>query len=184
MAWVFERDGKWVVKWKDASGRWRQRRTVCATKLEAKTLLRELSRKAEFQRQGLQAPDAPNRLTFGELLDWYGKNFEAQFRSHGDRHAAEKHLRPTLGDKLLSEVTAARIDEVLSMLAQLEDRPLAPKSLNNLRGFVHGVFSKAIQRGLWNGGNPAAAVPRRRVPKRIPSYLKPEEVTLVLPKLP
>src|SRR4051794_27570835 len=113
MAWVFQRDGKWVIKWKDAAGRYRQRRTDCAPKVQAKTLARELSRKTEFQRVGLQAPDAPGRLTFGELLDWYWENFGAQLRSKGTRLSAERHLRPTLGERPLLDVTGALIDEVL-----------------------------------------------------------------------
>lgn len=151
-----------------------------ATKLEAQSLARELERKAEFQRHGLEPIEGPVSLTFAELLDWYAQNFAGQLRSQGDRRAAEKHLRPSLGALMLSEVTAARIDEALSAAADA----LAPKSLNNLRGFAQTVFSKAIQRGLWKGANPADAVPRRKVPKRAPSYLKAEEVGLVLAQVP
>jgi integrase len=32
--------------------------------------------------------------------------------------------------------------------------------------------------------NPVAAVPRRKIPKRLPSYLKPDEVTQLLPHVP
>jgi integrase len=85
-----------------------------------------------------------------------------------------------LGPLALPEVTAARIDEALSAAADA----LSPKSLNNLRGFAQTVFSKAIQRGLWKGANPADAVPRRKVPKRAPSYLKAEEVAPVLAEVP
>jgi len=180
VASIFKRDGAWVVKWKNGAGRWVQRRTTCATKLEAQGLARELERKAEYQREGLEPIEKPVSLTFGELLDWYEQNFAGQLRSQGDRLAAEKHLRPHLGALALPEVTAARIDEALCAAAA----ELAPKSLNNLRGFAQTVFSKAIQRGLWKGANPADAVPRRKVPKRAPSYLKAEEVGPVLAQVP
>ncbi len=179
MASIFKRDGSWVVKWKNGAGRWVQRRTNCATKLAAQELARELERKAEFQRLGLEPIEVPVSLTFGELLDWYAQNFAGQLRSQGDRLAAEKHLRPRLGALAIPEVTTARIDEALSAAADL-----SPKSVNNLRGFAQTVFSKAIQRGLWKGASPVDAVPRRKVPKRAPSYLKAEEVGPVLAQVP
>ncbi len=111
---------------------------------------------------------------------WYAQNFAGQLRSQGDRRAAEKHLRPRLSALALPEVTAARIDEALSAAADA----LTPKSLNNLQGFAQTIFSKAIQRGLWMGANPADAVPRRKVPKRVPFYLKAEEVGPVLAQVP
>jgi integrase len=180
VASIFKRDGSWVVKWKNGAGRWMQRRTSCATKLEAQELARELERKAEFQRHGLEPIEGPVSLTFGDLLEWYEQHFAGQLRSQGDRLAAEKHLRPRLGTLALPEVTAARLDEALSAV---EDA-LSPKSLNNLRGFAQTLFSKAIQRGLWKGANPADAVPRRKVPKRAPSYLRAEEVGPVLAQVP
>lgn len=177
MGSIFRRDGAWVVKWKDGRGRWLQRRTSCATKLEAQGLARELERKAEFQRLGVEPIEAPTAMTFAELLGWYWSEFGAQLRSQSARFSEAKHLRPSLGHLQLSEVTAARIDSALCERAG----ELSPKSLNTLRGFVQTVFNKAIQRELWKGTNPAEAVPRRRVAKRPPSYLKPDEVTQVLP---
>ncbi len=46
MASVFQRDGGYVVKWRDAAGRWRMHRTTCETKLEAKRLGADLERQA------------------------------------------------------------------------------------------------------------------------------------------
>ena len=40
---------------------------------------------------------------------------------------------------------------------------LSPKSLNGLRGNVHTIFARAIERGVWQGQNPAKAVKRRKV---------------------
>jgi len=41
---------------------------------------------------------------------------------------------------------------------------LSPKSINGLRGNVHTIFARAIERGLWQGHNPAKAVKRRKMP--------------------
>jgi hypothetical protein len=35
---VFLREGTWVVTWRNAAGRWQQRRTPCDTKAEARAL--------------------------------------------------------------------------------------------------------------------------------------------------
>jgi len=179
MASVFKRDDTWVVKWKDGAGRWRQQRTDFHTRLEAVEYGRELDRKATFQRAGLEPLERPPALTFGELLDWYEAHFARTLKSRSDLLLARRHLRPALGQLALVDVTAARIDEVLSSKAE----ELSAKTLNNLRAFVQAVFSRAIQRKLWNGPNPAKEVPRRKVPRRIPAFLRPEEVTALLAHL-
>ena len=38
MSSVFKREGAWVVKWRDAAGRWRQQRTTCTSVGEARRL--------------------------------------------------------------------------------------------------------------------------------------------------
>ncbi len=182
MAWVFKRDGSWVIKWMDGAGRYRQRRTDCKTRLEA--MAQKLALKAEYQRAGIEPTEGPSRISFNELLDWYWKNFGELLRSKGSRFSAKRHLQPTLGPLTLPEVTSARIDEVLANARKKDGKLLQPKTVNTLRAFVHTVFNKAIQRSIWKLANPVAAVPKRKVPKRLPSYLKPDEVTQVLPHVP
>ena len=177
---VFKRDGGWVIKWKDGAGRWRQQRTNSATKAEAQELEPGVARKAEFQRSGVEPMNRAVHLTFGELLDWHQEQFGRHHRSDAMRQFAEKHLRPAFGILPLVDVTAGRIDQLLTERSV----DLAPKSINHLRSIVHTLFSRAIQRELWRGANPAKGVKRRKVPKRVPSFLKPEEVTLVLPQVP
>ena len=63
MASVFKRDGFYVVKWKDASGRWRQKRTHCVTKDEAKRFVHDLEHMAERQRRSRPAAyEQPNDI--------------------------------------------------------------------------------------------------------------------------
>jgi integrase len=176
---VFKRDGAWVVKFKNHAGRWQQQRTRCATKHEAKLYLHQLEHRAEQQRMGLVPLEAPKSLTFGELVRWHHQAFP-KWRATSDTLLAMKHLLPTLENRPVVEVTSARIDEVLAT----KEAVLAPKSLNNLRSWLQGVFTRAIQREVWNGSNPATAVPRRKVAARMPSFLKPEEVRVVLAEVP
>src|SRR3954469_6643100 len=177
MANVFERDGVWIAKWQDAAGRWRQKRTSCATKGEARRLAEDLARKAERQREGLEPmPVAGPPITFAELLDWWWEEYGQRLRSRDLRSFVDKHLRASLGKLTLREVTTSQLEGML----QRKSRDLAPKSLNNLRGLLHRIFALAIKREKWIGSNPATGVERRKVPKRLPQFLRLEEVPRLL----
>jgi integrase len=176
---AFKERNAWVVKWKNAAGNWKKERTQCATKAEAKAYAHQLQHRADLQRRGLAPIDHPSGMTFGELVAWHDEQFGGVKRSNSDRLLAGKHLT-SLNALPLVELSAARIDEVLTS----KEAALSPKTLNNLRAWVQGVFARAIQRQVWTRENPANLVPRRKVPKRMPSYLKPDEVQAMLAFLP
>ncbi len=172
MASVFEKHGKYYARWKDAAGRWRKQATSCRTKRDAQRDADDLERKAERQRKGLEplAQDAP-QMTFAELFEWWWKEYGT--RLHGDNEAfARKRLLLPLGGLAVVEVTAAKIEGALQGLSD----ELSPKSLNGLRGNVHTIFARAIERGLWQGQNPAKAVKRRKVPRKVFDTLRADEV--------
>ncbi len=177
MASVYWKNEKWYVRFKDGTGRWRDTSTKAGLKTEAKELAKELERKAERQRRGLE-PIPTEEVTFGELMDWWWQDFGRRLRSHTIRSFAEKHFRTSLGPLPLKSVTAAKIE---SVLRQCEN--LSPESLNHLRAFAHRLFALAERRGLRTGSNPASAVPRFKVAKRLPEYLRQEEVPRVLAAL-
>ena len=52
MASIFGREGVWVIKWKNLSGKWITERTKCATKAQAKNYANDLERHVEQQRNG------------------------------------------------------------------------------------------------------------------------------------
>src|SRR4051812_34675742 len=58
MASVFQRDGTYYVRWKDAAGRWRKQVSSCTTKRHAQRYADDLERKAERQSKGLE----PSRI--------------------------------------------------------------------------------------------------------------------------
>jgi len=167
----------WSARWRDATGRWREKRTKCRTKTEALVLARDLEHLADRQRLGLE-PLLPRRasMSFAQLFAWWWTEYGHRRRSPDIDRVARKHLLPTLGGVALSEVTPARIEGLL--VAKTDE--LAPRSLNHLRGLIHTVFAKAIRREVWSGANPAALVERRKVPKRPPQYLQPEEAEALL----
>ncbi len=84
-----------------------------------------------------------------------------------------------------AEVTLSKLEGVLNSRAADSGREngLSPASINHLRGLVHRIFTLAIRNGLWPGPNPAIAVPRRKVPRRIPEYLRLSEVPRMLAEL-
>ena len=60
---------------------------------------------------------------------------------------------------------------------------LAPQTLNHLRGYLRSAFEAARRAGKYGGTNPAAEVRKRRVPRRVPDYLKANEVPSVMEAL-
>jgi integrase len=103
-------------------------------------------------------------------------------RSPTVRPFLDRHLRPSLEDLPLREVTTARIQRLLAD----KSSALAPKTLNELRAFLHNIFEVArAQGGPWEGRvNPAAAVERRKVTQQPKKILVPDEWPPVLAQLP
>ena len=179
MATPYKREGRWIVQWKDSAGTWRQERTKCRNKLEAGEYLRQLENQAQNERRGLQPIHKPSTMNFGELLDWYAENFGQLHRWQLMGTFVANHLRPELGQLTIPEITGPRISALLNSKRET----LAPKSINHLRTGVHVIFASAIKRGLWQGANPAREVPRMKVPRRLPTWLKSEEVESMLAEL-
>lgn len=179
MASVFNRDGVWVVKWRNAAGHWKQERTRCATKAEAKRYASRLEQRADEQRRGLAPQETPTTMTFGDLLGWYDEHHAHLVKSPSRRLTAGKNLAE-INPLPLVEVTTARLEEVLNAKA----KTLKPETINSLRAFAHRLFNLAMRAGLWTLPNPVSRIPRAKVPKRPPSWLRPEEVSLLLPQVP
>ncbi len=182
MASVFKRDGVWIAKWRDAAGRWRQERTACATKEEAKRFARDLEVQVERQVHGLEPlPTSSPHKTFADLAEWWWREHGKNLASHATQRASlDLHLLPALGSLPLVEVTAGKIDGALAVA----ERTLSAKTVNNLRTLVQGIFSLAIRREeVPLLVNPVARVPKRKVAKRLPTYLKADEVPPMLAML-
>jgi len=180
VASVIKRGGTWYARWKDGAGRRRSEKTVCTTRKEAQRLADDLERKAERQRHGLEPlhEEAPP-MTFGELFDWWLREYAAHQRSDSEGFY-RKRLLPGLARLPLQEVSPARLEGLLQ--AQTKDG-LSPKSVNELRGAVYTLFRRATQRGLWRGLNPAAGIEKRKVPRKLYDTLRAEEVPLLLAAL-
>jgi hypothetical protein len=93
------------------------------------------------------------RPLFGELLNWWLETYSKGTQSHTrNESAVKRHLLGTdLAKVQLHRVTKGDVE----MLLQSKKHELNPKSLNNLRGFLHRAFSAAEDAGKYNGPNPS-----------------------------
>ena len=124
-------------------------------------------------------PERAAALTFGELLDrWWTET---------DRDCGR---RPS-GSSRRSTSAASSARSRSPRSTRAGSRPSSqrrPASSRRRRGTTSapprtGSSPGRIRRKLWAGANPAAAVPRLKVPKRLPRYLQPDEVRAVLAAL-
>lgn len=177
---VFLRDGGYVVKWRDAAGLWRTKRTTCDTKAEARRLAADLERQAERQSLGLEARPTDTSMTLAELCEGWLLHRQGRHASReADRARLGKHVfAHPLGRAPLSRVTTEALEQLLSDMGRAG---AAPASVNRIRSSLHAAFERARKAKLWTGPNPVSDVEPRRVPKRAYATLRAEEVALLLP---
>ncbi len=168
MASVTKRGSKWYAMWNDALGRPRQKVTPATTKTEAMLFAREKERQAWRQREGLE-PLLTERLTFGELMDWWWERYGSTRRAYTKEHFhtfVEKQL-DELRSFPLTPATAGEFADRLDKLLDEKGKVLAPQSVNHLRSAAFGMFERARdpKHRKWVGENPVRWVKRRKIPK-------------------
>jgi len=183
MAYARLRGKTWSVRWKDALGAWQETASTATTKREADRLCRELERKVERQRLGLEPLPADASMTFGELCTWWLDNRCPPATRYDETKRLGKHvLRTKLGELRLAHVDSAAIDARLYELERKEGA--SPASVNKVRSVLSTVIHRATQAKIWIGPNPVELVEPRRVPKRTYEVLSAEEVERLLPFVP
>ena len=110
---------------------------------------------AESRRQRRQ------EMTFAELFDQYMERHAKQRKRswQADQDAYTRHIARPLGNKKLSAITRKDIADIHGRIGK--DRPT---TANRLLALLSSVFGRAIEFGLWEGGNPCAGV--RRFPEQ------------------
>ena len=92
-----------------------------------------------------------------------------------------KHIiGSTLGARRLVDVTAGHVEAFL----EEKSADFSAETLNHLRGYLGRAFTMARRAKRFVGPNPVSDVPKRKVPHRLPDYLRPEEVVAVLANVP
>jgi integrase len=114
------------------------------------------------------------------LRSWLETHAKSTASYDSTRYMVERHLIPSsLGQQALVAVTPGAIEALLKSKAA----DLAPQTLNHLRGYLRSAFEAARRAGKYGGTNPLTEVRKRRVPRRVPDYLRRSEVPLIMDAL-
>lgn len=182
MGSVFERGGKFYLKWRDAGGR--RIRRVCAarTKKQALLLLAELELSVDRQRKGLEARPVESGKTLGQVCEWWLETKCSKSSLKRETSRLRLHIVGSLaGDLPLLSVTTEALQERFDALKKAG---AAPGSLKKLRSTLISVFFRARKAKLWAGPSPIEGVEVDRVPKRVHKTLRTEEVPGLLAWVP
>ena len=181
MASVFLKRGTWYLQVVDARGGRRCIASTAPTKTAAKRLAIELEARYERQRLGLEVRDLEGGGgTVNELMEWWIETFLKKAGSKTGDSSIRKHIIGSpLGATLLVDVTPGKIDRFLSS----KEDGLSARSVNHLRGYLSRAFTMARRMERFPRANPVADVPKRKVAKRLPDYLRPHEVPPLLASL-
>ncbi|HEY3449906.1 MAG TPA: tyrosine-type recombinase/integrase [Myxococcales bacterium] len=183
MSYAYTKPGSSVIYlgFKDASGRRVQQRSAALTLTEGRRLARDLERKAERIRDGLEAA-APTPTTFAALAKRYLDEVASQKRSEAHiKSRCNVHLVPEIGARLLSEIRAGDVEGFLS---RKSTGGLKPQTVEHLRRTLHAILGFGIRAGLLRGENPIAAVPRRKIAERAIRVLEPALAAKVVASVP
>ena len=178
MASVFLKRRTWYLKIQDASGRWVARPSKARNKTEAKGLAAELEAQLDRQRKGLEPMELPDGGgTVDGLMAWWIEKFLRKAGSSTGESSIRKHIIGSpLGKLRLTDVTPGKVD---LFLTDKEDG-LSARSVNHLRGYLSRAFTMARRMERFPRVNPVADVPKRKVVKRLPDYLRATEVPQLL----
>jgi len=182
MAQPYLRGKRWYLKYKDARGRWQDQVCDAHTKGRALELLREIQVAEDRARHGLDMrPPEDGGGTVDDLIGWWAEKFLKRKVSYGPCIGTiRKHLvGSALGARRLVDVTAGDVEAFL----EEKSHELAAETLNHLRGYLGRAFTMARRAKRFVAPNPVGDVPKRKVPQRLPDYLRPDEAVAVLAEM-
>jgi integrase len=185
MASVFQKRGRWYLRFKDRDGHWTKQASAARNRTEAKRLAGEAERLEERYRLGMESP-RPVAPPLREALGWWLETYVKGKPSYEKiKHPVELHLLTSkLADMPLDRITPGDVEQLLqekSRTVGAKKKPLGPQSLNHLRGFLHRTFTAAIKKRMVAGPNPIDEVAVWKMRKRREhDFLRPHEVIPVL----
>lgn len=132
----------------------------------------------ELEQAAIEAAK-PKEQTFAELFEWYLKEYGAQLGSEETAESLVRvHVLPTMGALPLSAVTTDALESLFNSKLKTPKQPkapLAPASINRLRGVVVRVFNVAKRRHKV-AANVAEETPSFAVTKKLKQILAIDEV--------
>ncbi len=116
------------------------------------------------------------------MVEWWVNQFLAKRASYAQCIGTiRKHIIGSkLGGRRLVDVKSGHVEAFLEEKAG----DFSAETLNHLRGYLGRAFNVAIRTQRFSGSNPVSKVPKRKIPRKLPDYLRPEEVVPVLANVP
>jgi integrase len=166
---LYEKSGSYYGRWRTATGRRVNRKVGPIRKPGESDGLTRAQAERQFRRmqeaEELAPRPAPGARvpSVDDLTTSLRERLELRGSRKSYREACEYmqrvHIEPHLGDRKATEVATADVEALGRVLLK---NGLAPKSVRNILGLLHGVFEHGIDRG-WLSENPVrrAEKPRR-----------------------
>jgi integrase len=182
MASAFKRGKKFVLKWKDQSGRWRSRTSSAKGQKEADRLAWELEMKCERQRIGLEPRARVDEVpTLGELLS---KWIEGPFKYTESFDRTIGTIRRHLLESELASLPLSEVGTKVETFLKAKERERCSATANHLRGYLNQAYRWANRAGVYTGPNPITQVKKFKVQRRVGDYLRANEVARVIAAIP
>jgi integrase len=174
------RSGAWYVRFVDETGKRVERKTSAKSKTEAWDLTRELQRKAERVRLGLD--DALEHMTFKKLWEKYEPIAKTKRSWDTLKGRFENHLLPAFGDRLIHQIRAADVE---ALMAKKIEEGFSPQTADHLRVHVAAIYTFAIKKlRVFKGENPGRIAEKAEIPETEPRFLEKSAVEQLLKFLP
>jgi len=177
MAYAERHRKRWRAKFKTPAG-WRKKSAPRGTTWTMKQAEAEAWRLQEAAFRGELPTMASDRLTLGELCEWWLENWckDASYGREKSRLKAnvlERSLAALPLPKVTPEIIEARLRE-------MEATGAAPAAVEHVRRTLRTVFNRAIRAKLWSKNPAAEAHARSMDPVRETRPLTPDEVPRVI----
>lgn len=189
---LYEKSGAYYGRWRTSNGR-RLNRKIGRVRIPGEsTGLTRLQAEREFRRMQEAEEIAPRPEPGAPIptVDEVATSLRERVELRGSRKSYREtceymqrvHITPHIGGRKITDISTADVEALGRSLLK---SGLAPKSIRNILGFLHGVFEHAIDRG-WLKDNP---VRRAEKPPRVRSnpdiqFLDISELNAVIRAVP
>jgi integrase len=157
---LYEKSGSYYGRWRALDGRLLNRKIGKVrrpgerdglTRAQAERDFRRLQEEEDRRPRPARGADIP---TVDAVADSLRERLELRGRRPSYRANCEYmqrvHISPFMGERRITDITRQDVEVLTRALLK---RKLAPKSVRNIMGFLHGVFEHGIDRG-WVRENP------------------------------
>lgn len=163
------RDGRWLARWRDPSGR--QRKKSFGRRVDAERFLSEIT---AGMHRGSYVDPAAGKLRFGAYAETWMQGLAHLKRSTAERYreTVRAHVLPQWRDWPLAAVT---FSDVAAWVGELSGRGLSPGTVRKIYLVTSLIFDAAVRDGRI-ARNPAVGVKLPRPVPREPRFLEPAEL--------